>query len=283
MTYLTGAHPDRPESRDRDSVDYNFARTTAPDRAVYATSDTDFVQPIRWIRAQPKFPDCVGQTVAEIVDAFSYEGGLPEPTWASGVSIWRDARRRQGLIEQIELGTRLEYAIESLVSRGWDPYREGEDTDDEEAGKGAAPAGDDLADEMFADDKRLPKDIKRYRIIGLGSGVLDAVDEALRRGWGVGIGTGLLDPFLSAPMRTPDQPEQVLGTDYLGGNKNNHAQRVAGRGTHDGRRKYLLQNHWTVDWWGCHAPDGGWLQGCCWVDEAVLVNAHDIHVVEVRQ
>jgi len=279
MTFLTGAHPDRQESRDRDRVDFNYAATSVPSAL---ETESDFIQPIRWIRAQPKFPDCVGQTFAEIVDALGYDGNLPEPTWASGVSIWRDARRRQGLIEAIEIGTRLEYAVDSLVLRGWDPYREGEDYDDIEAGKGAAPAGDDLADEMFADDKRLAKDIKRYRILGLGSGVLDQVDEALRRGWGVGVGTGLSDLFLNYQQRTPDQPEHVLGLDFIGGTENGHAQRVAGRGTYNGRRKYLLQNSWTESFAGCHAPDGGWLPGCVWADEAVIVGAHDVHVLEIR-
>lgn len=279
--HLTGAHPDRPESRERDRVDFNFRDSSQiEDLSKYVTEDA-FVQPIRWIRDQRSFPSCVGQTVASMIDALGYDGGLPVPIWASAVSIWREARRRQGLIEVIELGTRLEYAFDGLVGRGWDPYREGEDTDEVEAGKGASPAGDDLFDEMFADDKRMPKDVNRYRIIGLGSAVLDAVDEALRCGWGVGIGSGLLDPFMHYPTRTPDEPEQVLGTDYLGGTNNRHAQRVAGRGTHNGRRKYLLQNSWSPQFGGCHAPDGGWLMGCTWVDEAVIVGAHDIHVLQV--
>jgi hypothetical protein len=271
--FLTGAHPDRPESRDRDLSDFNFTGTTAKASLV---TESDFVQTIRWIRDQPAFPNCVGQSLASCIDAT-----LPGPTWSSGVSIWREARRRQGLIEVIELGTRLEYAIEGLIARGWDPYREGEDTDEEEAGRGAPLAGDDLGDEMFADDKRLAKDIARYRIFGFGSGVLDEVDEALRRGWGVQIGSGLLPNFM-AHVRLPEQPEQVLGTDYIGGNKDNHAMRVAGRGTYDGRRKYLITNSWTTWWGGCHAPDGTWLGGCVWVDEDVILGAHDVHVLEVR-
>lgn len=282
MNYLTGAHPDRETSRDRDAIDFNFAKTTSDLIAAYA-SEADFVQPIRWIRSQPRFPNCVGQTIAACVDA-----KLPDPlesahptVLASGVSIWREARRRQGLIEVIELGTRLEYAIEGLITRGWDPYRDGEDLDEEEAGKGAPLAGDDLADEMAAYDNRLARDIKRYRIIGFGGGMLDEVDEALRRGLGVGIGTGLLAPFFSH-RSSPGQSDQVLGVDYMGGHKDNHAQRVAGRGTYDGRRKYLVQNSWGDDWSGCHAPDGNWLPGCVWVDEDVIVGAHDVHVVEVR-
>ena len=274
MTYLTGAHPDREESRERDRIDFSFDGTVAAH--VIAASETDFVQRIARLCVQPKYPDCVGCTVSGFVDAT-----LPEPPWASAVSLWREARRRQGKIEQIEEGTRLEYAIEGLITRGWDPYREGEDVDDEEAGKGAPLAGDDLADEMFAYDKRLARDIKRYRILGFGSGVLDALDEALRRGWGVGIGTGLLPAYFTH-ARTPDQPEMVLGTDYMGGHTNNHAQRVAGRADYNGRRKYVIQNSWGAGFGGCHAPDGTWLPGCVWVDEDVILGAHDVHVVEIR-
>jgi hypothetical protein len=272
MIRLTGAYPDRQVSRDRDRTEYNFNASTV---AIPYTAEPDFVQPIRGIRTQPKYLNCVGESCAAMIDS-----KLPDALWSSGVSIWREARRRQGLIEVLELGTRYEYAVDGLVARGWDPYREGEETDDEEAGKGAAPAGDDLADEMFADDKRLGKELKRYRILGFGVAVFDAVDEALRRGWGVGIGTGLLTPFFHY-ARTPDQPEHVLGTEYMGGHMDNHAQRVAGRAAYMGRRKYLVQNSWGTEFGGCHAPDGTWLAGCVWVDEDVIVAAHDIHVLQV--
>lgn len=281
MNYLTGALPDRHESRERDESEFNFSGTVAAYHVAHASA-SDFVQPVRRITEQPRYPNCVGQSLAAIVDALRpVRPDEAVKIYASGVSIWREARRRQGLIEVIELGTRLEYAIDGLITRGWDPYREGEDWDDEEAGKGAPLAGDDLADEMAAFDNRLPSDIRRYRILGLGSGVLDAVDEALRRGWGVGIGTGLLPPYFSH-ARTPDQPEMVLGLEHMSGHKDNHAQRVAGRADYNGRRKYVVQNSWGADFGGCHAPDGTWLPGCVWVDEDVILGAHDIHVAEIR-
>ena len=272
---LTGAHPDRPESRDRDRVDFNFADAKYG-QVIAQAPDVEFAQTIAWIRDQPRFPDCVGESIAAYVDSL-----LPGMPWASAVSIWRDARRRQGRVELIELGTRIEYGIESLVERGWDQYRPGEELDEEEAGKGAAPAGDDLGDEMFAHDTRLPKSLVRYRIIGFGAALLDAIDEALRRGFGVVIGVSLRDPFLSH-VQAPEQRDQVLGLDYLGGGKNNHAMRVIGRGVYDGRRRYLIQNSWSRDWGGCRAPDGMWLPGCVWVDEASIIVAHDVHVLQVR-
>lgn len=276
MIYLTGAHPDRQTSRDRDRDGYDFGKTSGTYLISYA-SEVEFAQPIRWIRDQPVFPDCVGESIAECIDAT-----LPSPPWASGVSIWRDARRRQGLIETIDVGTRIEYAVDALLSRGWDPYRQGEERDEVEAGKGAPPAGDDLADEMFAADKVLSDEFLRYRIFGLGASLLDAVDEALRRDFGIIIGTGLREPFMNF-SKTPDDPEQVLGTDFIGGSENNHAQRVAGRGVYGGRRRYLVQNHWSKAWGGCRLPSGIWQPGCSWVDEEVVAASFDIHVVQLAQ
>lgn len=274
MIRLTGAYPDRDESRERDRCDFNFDDSTFGGTLVH---EPDFVQVIRRIHDQPVFGSCCGNTGAACLEAVQ----APVDPFISAVSLWRDARRRQGRIEQIELGTRLEYVFESMVERGWDHYVEGEEYDEEEAGKGAAPAGDDLLDEMTADDHRLPRTVKRYRILGIGSAVLDAVDEALRRGWGVGIGTGLTSKFFSH-ARFPEQPEMVLGLDFMSGDENRHAQRVAGAGRQpNGRRKYLIQNSHGRNFGGCHAPDGTWLRGCIWVDEAVIANTQDRHIVQV--
>jgi hypothetical protein len=294
MMYLTGAYPDRDVARDRDRIDYDFARTTSPAKLVHPGSENEFWQTIPAIRRQPKFPNCVGQTFAACIDA-SIDSRLPSDPdvssvpkrgeqHASGVSIWREARRRQGLIEQIEFGTRFEYAVDGLVARGWDAYRDGEDTDEEEAGVGAAPAGDDLADEMEAFDNRVGKPLARYRIFGVGSGVLDAVDEALRRGdnWGVAIGTFLAEPFF-LHVGDPNGIDVTLGWEFFSGFKNAHAQRICGRALGYGnRRKYLLQNSHGVARGGAHLPDGTWQPGCNWVDESVIVGANDIHVIQLK-
>jgi hypothetical protein len=270
---LTGAIPDRQQSRERDRVDFNFADQTS--YAGVRIGNDAFTQPMAWLRDQPVFPDCTGESVCAYVDST-----LAGPPWASAVSIWRDARRRQGKIEQIDIGTRIEYAIESLVSRGWDPYRPGEEHDEVEAGKGAPLAGDDIDDEMFAYDKMLPDGLARYRILGLGSTVLDAVDEALRRGFGVILGTFLAPPFLSYVGSSAD-PLVVLGREFFSGYANGHAMRVRGRMVVAGRRIYLIQNSWSRAWGGCHGPDGTWQPGCVWVDETAIVGALDIHVVQV--
>jgi hypothetical protein len=270
---LTGALPDRSTSREIDRIDFNFANAASPDGVRGASGVV--IQPMAWLRDQPKFPACVGESVAAFIDS-----KLDAAPWSSGVSIWRDARRRQGRIEQIDIGTRIEYAFESLVKRGWDPYRPGEELDDEEAGKGAPLAGDDLDDEMFAYDKRLPKGLARYRILGFGSAVLDAVDEALRRDFGVIIGTFLAPAFL-VHARTEEQPEMILGASFFAGDANSHAMRVRGTWVVKGRRVYLIQNSWSRAFGGCRTPDGVWQPGCVLVDEAVIVAAHDRHVLEL--
>ena len=279
MIYLCGAHPDRQSSRDRDKTDFNFVNSKheAVLGASYST-DTDFVHPIYWIGSQPKFPDCVGETCSEIVGA-AFPADSPRP---SGVSIWREARRRQGEIEIIDEGTRLEYAFEGLVMRGWDPYRPGEETDDVEAGKGAAPAGDDLGDEMFAYDKRLNQNVQRFRILGVGSDILDQVVEVLRRGptWGLGVGMFLADKFFDV-VGDPNGPDDALDESFFAGDKNGHAMRPAGMRVRNGELEILLQNHWTVAWGGCRLPDGTWQPGCVWVSGKALVGANDIHALQV--
>ena len=276
MTYGTGLAPDREESRTQDAAERNFAAHTLGPR-VLAASDT--IQNIAWVRNQRAFPSCVGQAFAECIDAKRQE----EP-WASAVSIWREARRRQGRTERIGEGTRLEYAVAGLINRGWDPYVSGEDASTEEAGLAAAEAGDDLDDELFAHDKRMTGDLERYRVVERGADKLDIIDEALMRDFGVVIGTGLRDPFFRF-RGDPLLDDEVLDTAHIGGGDNGHAMRVVGRAQHPqarSRRKYLIQNSWSSRWGGCRLPSGLWVAGCCWADETAIASCWDAHVLEVK-
>lgn len=267
MLPLTGLAPDRPETRERDASERPYA-------GVLELGGAGPVQPIAWIRDQRR-PSCVGQSLAAPIDAV-----LGAPPWASAVSIWREARRRQGRIEQINEGTRFEYALEGLALRGWDNYRWDEEDDAVEAGLGAPPAGDDLADELDAFDRRAPN-MQRWRIVGVGADLPDGVEDAVRNGLGVVIGTGLRQPFFEY-RSSPDLKDAILGPEFVGGNSNGHGMRIAGIDWRDGRRVFLLQNSWGVDFGGCHLPNGQWQPGCCWVSEAVIVDAWDLHAFEVR-
>jgi hypothetical protein len=260
---FTGLVPDRWQERESDR------------KLLFSGSYTSYepvIQPVQdlLIRYQ-SFPSCAGESLAACIDAI--EG---DDTTASGISIWREARRRQGRIEQIDEGTRLQYAVSGLIFRGWDPYQPGEEDDFEEAGLGAPDAGDDLFDEMFADDHRAAGWI-RYRIM-YDQG--DRVDGALSlpQTMGVVIGTGTREAFQRF-RGDINQADVILDTDHLGGDHDGHAMRIAGRFYQGGRRTYLLQNSWSRQWGGCHLPDGTFLPGCCWVDERVLQSAWDIHVI----
>jgi hypothetical protein len=259
----TGLIPDRAESRAVESQMLAFRPVSHGNVAAVPQSPS-------WLRDQPMFGCCAGQCIAACIDAATGQR-------SSGVSIWRDARRRQGRIEQIDEGTRLEYAIESVIRRGWDSYREGEDTCVVEAGRNAPPAGDDLADELEADDNRQPF-LRRYRIA---TDIPDAVASALAQGLGVILGAGTREAF-HLFRRYPGDGDPVLGIAYVGGTANGHGMRVVTfRELAPGRRAFLIQNSWGRHWGGCHAQDGTWLPGCCWVDDDVLRAAWDVYALDL--
>ncbi len=224
------------------------------------------VQPVPWIRDQRDFPSCVGQAFAAAIDAHT----LQEP-WASAVGIWREARRRQGRLEQIERGTRSAYAVEGLVHRGWDPFVQGEDLDPVEAGQ-----QDDLQDELFAHDKRMPLELNRYRIVAAGAERLEAVDAALFVGLGVVLGSGTRRGF--GDIAT----DELVTSALRGGDRDGHAERVAGMWRQGGRRRYLVQGSWGVGFAGCHAPSGVLLAGCYLADESVIVDGWDLHCIDPK-
>lgn len=266
---LTGLIQDRPQTRERDLRECRF------ELSGYRIAEPIIVQPVTRIYSQPRFPSCAGECCAGRISGIN--GG---PPYASGVSIWRDARRRQGRIEEITRGTRLEYALESLAMRGWDPYADGEEYDEEEAGKGAPPAGDDLFDEVRAAEHRGGPGLTRYRISDLD--LLDGIDAALHTGLAVVGGWGLREPFFRV-QGDPKQPDIVLDVEHIGGDDNGHGTGIFGRIRADGERRYLLQNSWghDEDWGGCHLPDGRWQPGCCWVTERAIRTAWDVHAFVV--
>lgn len=257
-----GCVPDRPESRDADRETHGLASSGG-------MTGHNIVQPIGFIREQ-YFPGCVGYALGACIDA-----ELGEPPWCSAVSIWREARRRQGVVEQIDEGTRIEYAIAGLVARGWDKYREGEDDDTEEAGLNAPAAGDDLADELYAYDKR-QIGVERYRISSDGEERLDQIDVALARGLGVVFGTGTRKPFYTLG------PDAIADERHLGGDENGHAMRVFGRFFQQSTRLYLIQNSWSESFGGCRSPTGLWFAGCFVAKPIVLLESWDVHCLRVK-
>ena len=253
MTRPTGLLPRRPETRRLYAAERSYGDTPANTATV--------VQRIACIRDQRAKPSCVGQALAACVDALDQRAYSVR---CSAVDLWVDARRRQGDIEGVHDGTRAEYAIESLIHRGWSPRADGEDT---------RPEADDarltsLSAELSAYDHRITG-ARHYAITG--ARVAQTI-AALRAGLGVVVGTGTR-PAYGAPPR-----DIVLGLDYLGGDDDGHEQRIAG--WVESRRAFLIQNSWGASWGGC-VVDGVAYPGCALVSPAVIGSAWDVDAIEV--
>jgi hypothetical protein len=219
------------------------------------------VQPIAWVRDQLSKPSCCGQAFAAGVDAL----GLSGPPWASAVDLWRDARRRQRNLENVLAGTRAEYVIESLIRRGWSPYKPSEDSrpmSDDDNAQGS------LLDELKAHDTRQLGAV-HYAIV---SDRVDRTIDALRRGAVVCGGWGLREPFYTT------KPGQVVSERNMNAMSNGHEMRIF---AYDADREaFALQNSWGRFW--CSAEINGiWYPGCCLISEEALEAAWDIDVIEL--
>lgn len=250
-TPVTGLLPRREETREMMASEQLFKAEAARETVV---------QEIAWIRDQLRKPSCVGQAFAAGVDV-----RIKVSPWCSAVDVWRDARRRQGSLESVMDGTRAEYAIASLINRGFSPYKKDEDARDvskDDDSKGT------LADEMFAHDKRqigvVNYDISVSRIA--------SIIAALKLDYVVGIGVGVRDPFYRPPYN------KVLGPEYLGGNSSGHEMRIFGYVAE--RKAFVLQNSWGIGWGGV-VVEGIGRAGCCLVSEEVIEEAWDIDALEI--
>lgn len=229
---------------------------------------------IAWIRDQDSYPSCAGQASIAVTDAMGCFG------YGSAIDTWLDSQLRWLKHVDVNQGTYLIHVVESLVNRGVSPYRPGEDTDIALAGWRGSQ--DSLRDELTAHDRRIGEAARRYRIPSYGAARLQDVMAALSAGYGVLGGFGVKDGFCGyeASARTGDR---VLSSDELGGSRDGHAMRVVGYTARDGRWIFLLQNSWSEHWGGARLPDGCWQPGCCWVEGNVVIEAWDLHVIEVRR
>lgn len=228
------------------------------------------IQPIARIIDQDPRPACVGCTMCACGEAVF--GIPPHLSW---VRIWTDARRRDHNIGGYDDGTWFTSAIDSVMTRGFDPEEPGEWNDLEEMTE-----PDDLDSEMSAYDAR-QTDAEHWRV---SDGDLDAVDDALARGLGVGIGTGVRDPYFAffSSVRSPTQPDLVLDATALGGYSNGHEQRIVAVERVTAGREYLIQNSWGLCG-GAHLPDGRFQLGLARASESVLRAAWDLDVIEIMK
>lgn len=195
----------------------------------------------------------------------------------SGASIWREAHRQQGRIEDIYSGTRIEYGIRAIEDRGYsDPWRPGEDSDPREWGLDATAAGDDLADELAAYDTAADR-IEHETIWGFGDAMYSCLQSAmLEHDCGIVIATGLREAFFDLG------PDQVATLDHIGGDLNGHCMGIYGWRTEaNGKLSFLLANSWGPHWGGA-TVNGVMRPGLFWCSsEAVNVfwECHRLRVV----
>jgi len=227
-------------------------------------------QPIARIIDQGNLGACVG--CAMCAGAEAVLGIPPRISW---VRLWTDARRRDGNITGNEDGTWFASAIQSAMIRGFDPEETGEWNDVTEQTE-----PDDLDSELAAYDTR-QTDSEHWRC---DDGNLEAVDDALERGFAVGIATGVRDPYFDffSAERSPLLADLVLGTAAMGGSSNGHEQRVVAVEYIAGVRQYVIQNSWGLNG-GCHLPDGNFQLGCAKVSEAVIRDAWDVDCLYIRR
>lgn len=230
-------------------------------------SDANLGRFSRWRRRQYNWPACGGDGTSAMVEQVFQE--LPR---SSAVGHWREARRRLGLdISDLSHGTTPGSLFAGLVDRGWDDWRDGEDRDRREAGVRAPPAGDRLADELLAFDRRHLVD--RHVI-----GPLAELEDAIATGAGVGISVGVRNPFFDLEW------DEVATDRHLGGDDNGHMMRLVGLVTLRGRRVGVADNWWDEPdrpWGGC-TIEGVRHGGHCLLDEQVIRNAWAIWAITRR-
>lgn len=257
----------------RQSTDALRARVTPYGKALALPRRTTLTYPILQNLArvldQLILPACVGTTACACGEAVY--GIPPHLSW---VRLWADARLRDGDLHDPELGTWFSSAIESIMVRGFDREEPGEWDRLEEMTE-----PDDLDSEMDAHDRRQPN-TEHWRAP---DGDLDAIDDALARGLGVGVGTGVRDPYLEffSRARDPSEPDVLLNTSALGSFSNGHEQRVLGVDKVGGLRHYFIQNSWGLRG-GVHLPNGIFQLGLARVSETVMLTAWDVDVLLIK-
>lgn len=236
-----------------------FAKYTSP-------APAEFCAFVMRYHDQPRFPDCVGEATASMV-----EGARPDWGPISGVRLWTDARRRDARLHAIDEGTYPTLAFESLRSLGPVSYRPGEETEDNYARR----------IETWQEGQEAWA--RRQKEVWLDHYALDPADsetpEMLRRllaaGWQASISTGTTTLYQRRGAQDALDP---AGVDELGGDDGGHNQRVIGWASNGW---WLIQNSWGSGWGGAIFRDRI-LYGAAPVLPEVLAAAWEIHAIRVR-
>lgn len=250
---LTGALPTRPHVLQAYEIVNSW-------RGTPKASPGDILIPRwnTWTHDQWGFGSCIGQGFARLIEA-----AIGDEPRISGLGIWREARRLQGMQEATGEGTRPEYAINAIQSRGWDVWEPDEDRSQTEAGRDAPKPGDDLLSELQAHDNR--RRITQHIFVRPRE-----VDDLLAHGMAVAFVTGTKSRFSTLG------PDELATDRHLGGYDGFHAMCVLGRV--DGR--YLCANSWGEEWSGA-TVNGAMRPGLFWANEDVIRKAHEHHALRI--
>lgn len=214
-------------------------------------------QPVRVVRDQRRLRSCSGQALASVIDA-----ARPRARPASAIGIWREGRRLAGALREL-CGAHLSYCAQGLVDRGVESARPGEDADEAAA---LRPASIDA--ELEAADHRVPG-AARARIVEEGADRVDAVEDAIAKGYGVVFGTNItqaFEGFVMLAARGHRRETMVVAQPFLAAPQGDpHAMRIVAVRRRMGRREFRLVNSFAITW----AFDGQ-----LWVDEEVIGSPH---------
>jgi hypothetical protein len=258
---ICGHEPDTTEHREADHDPVTGCLYCATGEA---SGCQTVLRPVRRIHSQPSLPDCTGESIAACIEAQA--GGA-----VSGRDLWAEGLRRCGRVPSLETGLPFVPALVGLELRGWCAYRDGEELE-------LPPAKPDLSDELDAADSA-GHVVTRYRIPA-GPALPDTLADALAGELDAAVGMLVTGDYQA--HRPPQGQLSIVGPEMLGTRGDPHAQRVVGYVVINGRRYWLLQNSWSVDWGGA-LVNGVWVRGCALVSEACLLSAYDCHVIGVRR
>jgi hypothetical protein len=262
---LCGALP----SRDTTTSAYRMLRSFKPSAIAEIGRDEHIISGALDLRIRhQRTGSCVGEAIGGCIEQQTEH----DP---SGLSIWREAHRLQGIIEQITRGTRIEHGVAAVEDRGYsDPWRPGEDSDTEEMGLNATVAGDDLSDELAAFDTA-HHTIEHSTIWGFGETLFRQMKLALAEDRGIVIATGLREPFFDLGH------DQVATLKHVGGNANGHAMYLCGWRTNSlGATEWLLRNSWGPHWSGATVA-GQFRPGLFWCSSEAISSFWEFHRILV--
>lgn len=230
-------------------------------------------QKIELLRNQWQWPSCIGQGFTSCTDYLTRRSN-PKAPLASAIDLWRDARWRQGKLERV-VGTRPEYAIESLIKRGFSEYQNGEDLDDV-----VEPPTeiDDMGDELNAASHRLPEGFA-HQLSYPGSSAVATVVTALQDGCAVvkccGVGSAYANYYASR-----DADVVVFGPNDAGAYGPGHCERVFGYQKVGSSYQFAIAGSWGAGFGGIRCGDV-WVPGAAWVNEKSLEACWDIVIISL--